>query len=144
MRFVPRSSPSKILIGQPADKDIDVGAALRKGQEVAVNVWSGSSVLSPGSSTGATETIDRVLSPLAQNEIGTVRCVGLNVCAMQLLRNWHRLTLYRSTESTLLSADLSLHQFLLSSCIVALSTVPKLRLTPRQEAQHISCGPLAC
>ncbi|RBR14972.1 uncharacterized protein FIESC28_07474 [Fusarium coffeatum] len=78
VRFVPRSSPSKILIGQPADKNIDVGAALRKGQEVAVNVWSGSSVLSPGSSTGATETIDRVLSPLAQNEIGTVRCVGLN------------------------------------------------------------------
>ncbi|RBR12279.1 hypothetical protein FVER53590_07946 [Fusarium verticillioides] len=78
VRFVPRSSPSKILIGQPADKDIDVGAALRKGQEVAVNVWSGSSVLSPGSSTGTTETIDRVLSPLAQNEIGTIRCVGLN------------------------------------------------------------------
>ncbi|KAF5561776.1 bifunctional 4-hydroxyphenylacetate degradation enzyme [Fusarium phyllophilum] len=78
VRFVPRSSPSKILIGQPADKDIDVGAALRKGQEVTVNVWSGSSVLSPGSSTGITETIDRVLSPLAQNEIGTIRCVGLN------------------------------------------------------------------
>ncbi|KAF4958232.1 hypothetical protein FGADI_2604 [Fusarium gaditjirri] len=78
VRFVPRSSPSKILIGQPADKDIDVGAALRKGQEVAVNVWSGLSVLSPGSSTGTTETIDRVLSPLAQNEIGTIRCVGLN------------------------------------------------------------------
>ncbi|KAF5701231.1 bifunctional 4-hydroxyphenylacetate degradation enzyme [Fusarium mundagurra] len=73
VRFVPRSSPSKILIGQPADKDIDVGAALRKGQEVAVNVWSGSSVLSPGSSTGTTETIDRILSPLAQNEIGTIR-----------------------------------------------------------------------
>ncbi|KAF5706621.1 alcohol dehydrogenase V [Fusarium globosum] len=78
VRFVPRSSPSKILIGQPADKDIDVGAALRQGQEVAVSVWSGSSVLSPGSSTGTTETIDRILSPLAQNEIGTVRCVGLN------------------------------------------------------------------
>ncbi|KAJ4249468.1 hypothetical protein NW762_012324 [Fusarium torreyae] len=78
VRFVPRGSPSKILIGQPADKDIDVGAALRKGQEVAVNIWSGSSVLSPGSSTGATATIDRVLSPLAQSEIGTVRCVGLN------------------------------------------------------------------
>ncbi|KAG8353319.1 hypothetical protein FVEN_g8655 [Fusarium venenatum] len=78
VRFVPRSSPSKILIGQPADRNIDVGAALRKGQEVAVDVWSGSSVLAPGSSTGTTETIDRVLSPLAQNEVGTVRCVGLN------------------------------------------------------------------
>ncbi|KAJ4321651.1 hypothetical protein N0V84_005204 [Fusarium piperis] len=78
VRFVPKSNPSKILIGQPADKDVDVGAALRKGREVAVNVWSGSSVLAPGDSTGATETIDRVLSPLAQSEVGTVRCIGLN------------------------------------------------------------------
>ncbi|KAF5023966.1 hypothetical protein F66182_3970 [Fusarium sp. NRRL 66182] len=78
VRFVPKSNPSKILIGQPADKNVDVGAALRKGQEVAVNVLSGSSVLSPGASTGATEIIDRVLSPLAQSEVGTVRGVGMN------------------------------------------------------------------
>ncbi|KAF4965015.1 hypothetical protein FZEAL_10812 [Fusarium zealandicum] len=78
VRFVPKSNPSKVLIGQPSDTDVDVGAALRKGREVAVNVWSGSSVLSPGNSTGATETIDRVLSPLAQSEIGTIRCIGLN------------------------------------------------------------------
>lgn len=85
MRFVPKSNPSKILIGQPADKDIDVGAALRKGREVAVNVWSGSSVLAPGDSTGATETIERVLSPLAQSEVGTVRCIGLNVGIPRML-----------------------------------------------------------
>jgi hypothetical protein len=115
VRFVPRSSPSKILIGQPADKNIDVGAALRKGQEVAVNVWSGSSVLAPGSLTGTTETIDRVLSPLAQNEVGTVRCVGLNVRTMHFSVCSHFLTLNLSTESMLLSADLSLHQSRLSS-----------------------------
>ncbi|KAM5342539.1 hypothetical protein ACJ41O_013505 [Fusarium nematophilum] len=78
VRFVPKSNPSKILIGQPADKEVDVGAALRKGREVAVHVFSGSSVLSPGTSTGSTEVIGRVLSPLAQSEIGTVRGIGLN------------------------------------------------------------------
>ncbi|KAK7432755.1 hypothetical protein QQZ08_000615 [Neonectria magnoliae] len=78
VRFVPKSNPSKILIGQPVDKDVDVGIAVRKGQEVAVSVFSGSSVLSPGSDTGSTETIGRVLSPLAQNEVGTIRCIGLN------------------------------------------------------------------
>lgn len=83
MRFVPKSNPSKILIGQPTDKDVDVGAAVRKGLEVAVNVFSGSSVLSPGNDTGSTETIGRVLSPLAQSEVGTIRCIGLNVSVIQ-------------------------------------------------------------
>lgn len=69
-----------VLIGQPADKDVYVGAAVRKGLEVAVNVFSGFSVLSPGSNTGAMETIGRVLSPLAQSEVGTICCIGLNVC----------------------------------------------------------------
>ncbi len=71
--------------------DIDVGAALRAGQDVTVDVFSGSSVLSPGTATGDSETISRVLSPLAQHEVGTVRCIGLNVsvfpfrCVQQLI-----------------------------------------------------------
>lgn len=79
MRFIPKSNSSRILIGQPTDENVDVGTALRKGADVAVSVLSGSSVLSPGSDTGSTETIDRVLSPLAQDEVGTIRCIGLNV-----------------------------------------------------------------
>ncbi|KAH6959621.1 hypothetical protein BKA56DRAFT_680430 [Ilyonectria sp. MPI-CAGE-AT-0026] len=78
VRFVPKSNPSKILIGQPIDHSIDVGVAVRKGQDVAVYILSGSSVLSPGNETGATEIIGRVLSPLAQSEVGTIRCIGLN------------------------------------------------------------------
>ncbi|KPM41296.1 hypothetical protein AK830_g5225 [Neonectria ditissima] len=78
VRFVPKSNTSKILIGQPAEKGVDVGVAVRNGLEVAVNVFSGSSVLSPGSDTGSTEIVDRVLSPLAQSEVGTIRCIGLN------------------------------------------------------------------
>lgn len=43
-----------------------------------MDVFSGSSVLSPGQSNGQNAVIDRVLSPLTQVEAGTIRCVGLN------------------------------------------------------------------
>lgn len=69
-----------MLLGQPADGNIDVGVALREGKEVLVDIFSGKSVLSPGSSTGKTASIGKLLSPLAQEEVGTIRCVGLNVC----------------------------------------------------------------
>ncbi|RAK75345.1 fumarylacetoacetate hydrolase family protein [Aspergillus fijiensis CBS 313.89] len=78
VRFVPKSNPSKILIGEPVDASIDVGLAVYKGQEVAVRPFSGTSVLNPGQKTDATETIERILSPLAQSEVGTIRCIGLN------------------------------------------------------------------
>ena len=81
VRFVPRSNTAQVLIGQPVRDDLDVGIALRKGSEVIVDVFSGSSALSPGKRTGSTEIIDRVLSPLAANEVGTIRCIGLNVCS---------------------------------------------------------------
>lgn len=77
VRFLPKGS-STVLIGQPVDSDVDVGAAVRKGQEVKVKVFSGSSVVSPGSATDKVEVIDRILSPLSQQEAGTIRCIGLN------------------------------------------------------------------
>jgi hypothetical protein len=85
VRFVSRSNPPKTQIGEPKD-DIDVGMALYKGQDIIVNVFSGSSVLSPGQRTGATAVIDRVLSPLAAEEVGTIRCIGLNVCTRKSLK----------------------------------------------------------
>ncbi|KAK4936279.1 hypothetical protein LTR10_022807 [Elasticomyces elasticus] len=78
VRFVPRSDSSKVLIGQPQDDNVDVGVALKKGQDVPVSIFSGSSVLSPGQDTGKSAIIDRVLSPLAMSEVGTIRCIGLN------------------------------------------------------------------
>ncbi len=68
-----------MLIGQPVDSQVDVGVAVRKGQEVKVKVFSGTSALKPGSLTDRVEVIDRVLSPLAAEEVGTIRCIGLNV-----------------------------------------------------------------
>lgn len=79
MRFIPKSDSSSILIGEPSQEDLDVGLATRDGQDVSVNVFSGQSVLSPGSRTERTETVDRILSPLSQDEVGTIRCIGLNV-----------------------------------------------------------------
>lgn len=79
VRFIPRSNNTEILIGEPADDHVDVGAALRRGEEIRVNVFSGSSVLAAGAKTSAVEVIDRILSPLAQTEVGTIRCIGLNV-----------------------------------------------------------------
>jgi hypothetical protein len=66
-------------VGQPQDVNVDVGLALHAGKEVTVNIFSGTSVLDVGSDTGKTAVIDRILSPLTQNEVGTIRCIGLNV-----------------------------------------------------------------
>uniref|UniRef100_A0A8H7K295 Fumarylacetoacetase-like C-terminal domain-containing protein n=1 Tax=Bionectria ochroleuca TaxID=29856 RepID=A0A8H7K295_BIOOC len=78
VRFVPRSDSAKILIGQPVSQHIDVGLALYQGADVQAEVFSGTSVLTPGEATGNVETISRVLSPLASSEVGTFRCIGLN------------------------------------------------------------------
>lgn len=79
LRFIPRSNSGAILLGQPIDDAVDVGLAVRAGKDVNVTVFSGTSVLSPGEATSRTETIGTVLSPLAQDEVGTIRCIGLNV-----------------------------------------------------------------
>lgn len=78
VRFVPKADSSKILLGEPTDEKVDVGLAVRKGEDVSVKIWSGSSVLAPGKSTDDSAIIDRILSPLTQNEVGTIRCIGLN------------------------------------------------------------------
>ncbi|WAO96144.1 FAA-hydrolase domain-containing protein [Fusarium falciforme] len=78
VRFVPRSNAETVLIGQPVLDDIDVGLALYNGENVEVEVFSGASALNPGKGTGTLEIIDRILSPLAANEVGTIRCIGLN------------------------------------------------------------------
>ncbi|EHK22047.1 uncharacterized protein TRIVIDRAFT_191762 [Trichoderma virens Gv29-8] len=78
VRFVPRGRQDAILIGEPLDPNIDVGKEVRRGNDVKVNVFNGISVLDFGSATGSIESIDRVLSPLAMTEVGTIRCIGLN------------------------------------------------------------------
>ncbi|KAH8599295.1 hypothetical protein B0O99DRAFT_649892 [Bisporella sp. PMI_857] len=78
VRFVPQSDSSVILIGEPVDEQLDVGAAVREGKEVQVSVFSGNSSLSPGSKTGQIESISKILSPISLEETSTIRCIGLN------------------------------------------------------------------
>ncbi|KAK8100127.1 hypothetical protein PG999_010501 [Apiospora kogelbergensis] len=78
IRFVPKSDASKICIGEPESGSIDVGRALRQHEEVAAILWSGTSVLAPGVKTEQRELVDRVLSPVASTQVGTIRCIGLN------------------------------------------------------------------
>ncbi|PLN80310.1 hypothetical protein BDW42DRAFT_171255 [Aspergillus taichungensis] len=78
VRFTPKSNPAKTLIGEPTDPQIDVGLALYQGKDVSVRPFSGHSVLNPGQKSETTETIGRLLSPLAQSEVGSIRCIGLN------------------------------------------------------------------
>lgn len=76
---MPASDATKVLVGQPVDDSVDVGAALRRGEKVEVDVFSGSSVLNFGQKSTRRDVIQRVLSPLAADEVGTIRCIGLNV-----------------------------------------------------------------
>ncbi|GAA6041913.1 hypothetical protein JCM8097_000218 [Rhodosporidiobolus ruineniae] len=81
VRFRPRSDPARVLVGRPVDAHLDVGLATYQGAPVEVEVYSGSSILSPGRPTGAKEEVKRLESPLAQHEVGTIRCIGLNYAA---------------------------------------------------------------
>ena len=97
VRFVPRGDGSSVLIGQPVDSQLDVGKAVRKGEEVRVQVFSGTSVLEPGSQTDRVETIDKILSPLSASEVGSIRCIGLNVCFHRSRNVTHGLGIGRLT-----------------------------------------------
>lgn len=58
---------------------ITVGQAIEKKKDVLVRTIAGSSALDYDAPfTGETQIIGELLSPVSQNEAGTVRCVGLN------------------------------------------------------------------
>lgn len=78
IRFISPSSPTP-LIGEPVDANLDVGIASYESRPIEVELFSGRSVVSPGERTGKREVVERLLSPLSQEEVGTVRCIGLNV-----------------------------------------------------------------
>jgi 2-keto-4-pentenoate hydratase/2-oxohepta-3-ene-1,7-dioic acid hydratase in catechol pathway len=75
---VPKGNATKVLVGEPSSDIEDVGDALYKGQTVSAALYSGTSILSAGTATGENVEVDHVLSPLQQNEVGTIRCIGLN------------------------------------------------------------------
>ncbi|GAA6011461.1 hypothetical protein JCM10207_002627 [Rhodosporidiobolus poonsookiae] len=78
VRFRPASAPSQVLIGEPVDKTLDVGRATFEGKDIEVEVFEGLSILKAGERTGRKETVGTLLSPIAEEEVGTIRCIGLN------------------------------------------------------------------
>jgi len=65
-----------VHLGQPVDTSIDVGLAK---QNIKAHEISGSSALDPNATvTAKILTVKQLLSPLARDEVGTVRCIGLN------------------------------------------------------------------
>ncbi|KAL2205861.1 hypothetical protein CC79DRAFT_1334199 [Sarocladium strictum] len=78
VRFVAEDGKRE-LCGEPVDADIDVGLALAAKEKVSVKVLKASSALDSGAQfTGEVTTISKLLPPLSAQDIGTIRCVGLN------------------------------------------------------------------
>ncbi|CAK1365609.1 unnamed protein product [Cercospora beticola] len=66
-------------IGEPVDPELDVGAALASNQTIQVKTYSGSSTLQDDiHPTGHTLTTKTILPPVSRQEVGTIRCIGLN------------------------------------------------------------------
>jgi hypothetical protein len=84
VRFIPKGhdTTAKPLIGEPVKAKQDVGIAAYQDEQIEVQVFSGSSILNPGNRTEKIEVVQRLLSPLAAHEVGTIRCIGLNVRRM--------------------------------------------------------------
>ncbi|KAI5476276.1 hypothetical protein MNV49_007913 [Pseudohyphozyma bogoriensis] len=78
VRFLPADAGTTPLIGEPVDAALDVGLAIYEGKQVEVELFDGSSVLSPGTKTGEKAIVGKLLSPVSEEEVGTIRCVGLN------------------------------------------------------------------
>ncbi|KAG8156280.1 hypothetical protein KVR01_013859 [Diaporthe batatas] len=78
VRFIAEDDRKEYL-GEPVDPDIDVGAALASSSAVRVRVFTCTSALDTSAETiSKVLKIHKVLPPLTRNEIGTIRCIGLN------------------------------------------------------------------
>ncbi|KAI1264590.1 hypothetical protein F5Y18DRAFT_389416 [Xylariaceae sp. FL1019] len=77
VRFI--SDDGRELAGEPENGDIDVGLELVSGKPVGVKVLDASSALADGANfTGEITTIKKLLSPISVQEVGTIRCIGMN------------------------------------------------------------------
>ncbi|CAE6463899.1 unnamed protein product [Rhizoctonia solani] len=69
----------KIHLGQPIDPKVDVGLAILKKHSLKAHEISGSSALdSRARVTSKVLTVDTLLEPIDPQQVGLVRCLGLN------------------------------------------------------------------
>jgi len=77
IRFV-AAETSEIHIGEPVDATIDVGLALSERKTVKAHEIVGSALDPAAQVTNNILTVKQLLSPLSREQIGPVRCLGLN------------------------------------------------------------------
>ncbi|RDB19979.1 Fumarylacetoacetate hydrolase domain-containing protein 2 [Hypsizygus marmoreus] len=77
IRFVAKET-SRVHIGQPVDKSLDVGLAAYLGKPIQAYEIIGSTLDPAAQVTNNVLTAKTLLSPLSKEEIKVVRCLGLN------------------------------------------------------------------
>ncbi|KAI0775407.1 fumarylacetoacetate hydrolase [Irpex lacteus] len=77
IRFV-AAETSLIHIGEPVDRHLDVGLAFAKNQTIKAYEIFGSALDTNARVTNRVLTVKHLLSPLTREEVGVVRCLGLN------------------------------------------------------------------
>ncbi|KAH8820235.1 hypothetical protein F5884DRAFT_763305 [Xylogone sp. PMI_703] len=74
-----RGEDGKIYCGEPIDTNVDVGLALLENKDIFARVLDTDTALDYNARfTGETKKVVVVLSPLAAEAIGTIRCIGVN------------------------------------------------------------------
>lgn len=67
-----------VHIGQPVDAHIDVGLAFSKSELIKAHEISGSALDPAAQVTDKVLTVKKLLAPLSREQVGLVRCLGLN------------------------------------------------------------------
>ncbi|OBZ70072.1 Fumarylacetoacetate hydrolase domain-containing protein 2 [Grifola frondosa] len=77
IRFV-AAETSQVHIGEPVDAKLDIGLAIQQNKPVKAYEIVGSALDPTAQVTKNVLTVKELLAPLAREEVGLVRCLGLN------------------------------------------------------------------
>jgi 2-keto-4-pentenoate hydratase/2-oxohepta-3-ene-1,7-dioic acid hydratase in catechol pathway len=77
IRFV-AAETSRVHIGEPVDASLDVGLAASEGKPIKAHEIIGSTLDSAAQVSSNVLTVAKLLTPLSNEEIKVVRCLGLN------------------------------------------------------------------
>ncbi|KAH9939363.1 fumarylacetoacetate hydrolase [Epithele typhae] len=77
IRFV-AAETAQVHIGEPVDAKLDVGLALHQKKPIKAYEITGSALDSSAQVTKNVLTVRQLLAPLSREEVGLVRCLGLN------------------------------------------------------------------
>lgn len=104
LRF--KDASGRTLVGEAVDPDLDVGLASFAGSAFTANVYNCTSILDLGAKpTGEVVEVKTVLCPLEAAEVGSIRCIGLNVSTRSARHVLDADRWYDSTRSTRLRRD---------------------------------------